>query len=67
GLGVLVLAITPLLGQFGLLTALSILYSYLASLLVLPSTLVVWHRYRELRARTPRLRALVAPDAERAD
>jgi predicted RND superfamily exporter protein len=44
GIGVLVLAITPVLGQFGLLTGLSILYSYLASILVLPSTLVVWAR-----------------------
>jgi predicted RND superfamily exporter protein len=42
GIGVLVLAITPILGQFGLLTGLSILYSYLASIVVLPSTLVVW-------------------------
>ena len=44
GIGVLVLAITPILGQFGLLTGLSILYSYLASIIVLPSTLVVWAR-----------------------
>ena len=42
GIGVLVLAITPILGQFGLLTGMSILYSFLASILVLPSTLVVW-------------------------
>ncbi|WP_318570735.1 efflux RND transporter permease subunit [Salinigranum marinum] len=42
GIGVLVLAITPVLGQFGLLTGLSILYSFLASIVVLPSTLVVW-------------------------
>ncbi|MFB6161279.1 MAG: RND family transporter [Haloferacaceae archaeon] len=45
GVGVLVMAITPLLGQFGLLTGISILYSYLASLLVLPPALVVWDRY----------------------
>jgi predicted RND superfamily exporter protein len=44
GIGVLVLAITPVLGQFGLLTGLSILYSFLASIVVLPSTLVVWAR-----------------------
>ncbi|AUV82842.1 RND transporter [Salinigranum rubrum] len=44
GIGVLVLAITPILGQFGLLTGLSILYSFLASIIVLPSTLVVWAR-----------------------
>jgi hypothetical protein len=41
---VLVLAITPILGQFGLLTGLSILYSFLASIVVLPSALVVWAR-----------------------
>ena len=41
GLGVLWLAISPILGQFGLLIALSVLYSYLASILVLPTTLVL--------------------------
>jgi predicted RND superfamily exporter protein len=44
GIGVLTLAITPILGQFGILTALSILYSYLSSLLVLPPALAVWAR-----------------------
>jgi hypothetical protein len=39
---VLVLAITPILGQFGLLTAASITLAYLASLIVLPPALVVW-------------------------
>ena len=42
GIGVLVFAVLSILGQFGLLTALSILYSFLTSLLVLPSALVVW-------------------------
>ncbi|EMA60067.1 hypothetical protein C470_09674 [Halorubrum distributum JCM 13561] len=42
GTGVLVLAITPILGQFGLLTAASITLAYLASLIVLPPALVVW-------------------------
>ncbi|WP_423751702.1 efflux RND transporter permease subunit [Salinirarus marinus] len=42
GIGVLVIAITPILGQFGLLTGVSILYSYLCSLVVLPPALVVW-------------------------
>ena len=45
GTGVLVLAITPVLGQFGLVTALSIFYSYLTAVLLTPSVLVVWHRY----------------------
>ncbi|WP_148415076.1 RND family transporter [Haloferax sp. KTX1] len=44
GIGVLVIAITPILGQFGLLTGVSILYSYVASLVVLPPALVVWAR-----------------------
>ena len=44
GIGVLVLAVFPAIGQFGLLTALSVVYSYIASILVLPSVLVVWSR-----------------------
>jgi predicted RND superfamily exporter protein len=44
GIGVLVLAVLSVLGQFGSLTALSIVYSFFASLLVLPSALVVWDR-----------------------
>ncbi|MFB6117990.1 RND family transporter [Halosegnis sp.] len=42
GIGVLVLAVLSVLGQFGLLTALSIFYSFLASMFVLPAALVVW-------------------------
>ncbi|GGN95371.1 efflux RND transporter permease subunit [Haloarcula pellucida] len=45
GIGVLVLAITPILGQFGVLTALSILYSYLTAMVVTPSVIVVWARF----------------------
>ncbi len=45
GTGVLVLAVTPMLGQFGALTALSIFYAYVLSLLVLPAGLVLWVRY----------------------
>jgi predicted RND superfamily exporter protein len=45
GIGVLTLAVLAVLGQFGILTAMSIVYSFLASLLVLPSTLVVWDRF----------------------
>jgi len=47
GIGVLVLAITPILGQFGLLTGLSILLAYLASVFVTPSVVVVWAGARE--------------------
>ncbi|RLM88654.1 RND transporter [Halobellus sp. Atlit-38R] len=42
GIGVLVLAVLAVLGQFGVLTAISIIYSFLASLLILPSALAVW-------------------------
>lgn len=44
GIGVLVLAILEVLGQFGLLTSLSVLYSFFASVVVLPSALVLWDR-----------------------
>ncbi|KAB1188128.1 MULTISPECIES: RND family transporter [Haloferax] len=44
GLGVLAIAITPVLGQFGIVTALSIFYSYLTALVVTPPVLVVWER-----------------------
>ncbi|WP_435333134.1 MMPL family transporter [Haloarchaeobius sp. TZWWS8] len=45
GFGVLSFAIFPALQQFGVITALTIIYAFLASVLVLPSLLVVWHRY----------------------
>ncbi|RRJ31445.1 efflux RND transporter permease subunit [Halocatena pleomorpha] len=44
GIGVLVLAITPILGQFGLVVALSIFFAYLTSILITPSVIVVWDR-----------------------
>ncbi len=45
GFGTLVIAIFPALQQFGLITGLTIVYAFLASVLVLPSLLVVWTRY----------------------
>ena len=45
GIGVLALAITPILGQFGLVLALSIFFAYLAAILVTPSVVVVWGRF----------------------
>jgi len=42
GIGVLVLAITPILGDFGSVTALSILLSYLMAVVVTPSAMAVW-------------------------
>ncbi|KOX94803.1 efflux RND transporter permease subunit [Haloarcula rubripromontorii] len=47
GTGVLVLAVVPILGQFGLLIALSVLYSFIASILVLPTSIVIWDNSRD--------------------
>ncbi|ARS90900.1 efflux RND transporter permease subunit [Natrarchaeobaculum aegyptiacum] len=44
GLGVLYLALIPLIMEFGLLLALGVFYAWLTSLLVVPSTIVVWDR-----------------------
>ena len=44
GIGVLVLSITPILGQFGTIMSISIIYSYLAAVIVTPSVVVVWSR-----------------------
>jgi len=43
--GTLAFAIFPLLQQFGIITGLTIIYAFLASVLVLPSLLVLWTRY----------------------
>jgi predicted RND superfamily exporter protein len=45
GFGTLALAILPILRQFGIITGLTIIYAFLASVLVLPSLLVLWTRY----------------------
>ncbi|QLD89033.1 MMPL family transporter [Natronomonas salina] len=45
GFGVLVFAILPPLQQFGLITGMTIIYAFLASVLVLPSMLVLWTKY----------------------
>ena len=44
GIGVLVLALNPALGVFGVLISLSVLYAYLSSVLLLPSIIVIWER-----------------------
>jgi len=49
GTGALVLAITPILGNFGLLMGLSVFLSYLTAIVVLPPTLLVWAEYRGRR------------------
>ena len=45
GTGALALAITPILGNFGLLMAVSVFLSYVSSILVLPPTLLLWGRH----------------------
>ncbi|HMB50174.1 MAG TPA: MMPL family transporter [Natronoarchaeum rubrum] len=45
GFGVLVFAIMPPLQQFGIITGMTIIYAFVASVVVLPSLLVVWTRY----------------------
>ncbi|GAB7093317.1 hypothetical protein JCM30237_04690 [Halolamina litorea] len=46
GFGVLMLALVPSLQRFGFITAIAITYAFLASVLVLPSLLVLWSRVR---------------------
>jgi len=45
GTGALVLAISPILGQFGLLMAISVFYSFVTAIVVFPSTAYLWARY----------------------
>ncbi|PSQ40281.1 Patched family protein [Halobacteriales archaeon SW_5_70_135] len=45
GFGTLVVAVFPALQQFGLITGMTIVYAFLAGVLVLPSLLVVWTDY----------------------
>ncbi|WP_458190611.1 MMPL family transporter [Haladaptatus sp. NG-WS-4] len=47
GFAVLLVAILPFLQSFGLITALTIVFAFLASVFVLPSLLVVWARFVE--------------------
>jgi predicted RND superfamily exporter protein len=42
GTAVLALAITPVLGQFGLVIALSVFLSFATAVLITPSAIVVW-------------------------
>ncbi|MFP8951927.1 MMPL family transporter [Natrialbaceae archaeon A-arb3/5] len=45
GFGTLAFAILPVLRQFGIITGLTITYAFLASVVVLPTLLVLWTRY----------------------
>ncbi|MFB6082094.1 MAG: RND family transporter [Halanaeroarchaeum sp.] len=47
GVGVLAIAITPILKTFGILAALSILYAYVASVVITPSVAVLWARFTD--------------------
>ena len=45
GFGVLIFALVPSLQRFGLVTSTAIVYAFLASVVVLPSLLVLWDRH----------------------
>ncbi|WP_458210147.1 efflux RND transporter permease subunit [Haladaptatus sp. NG-SE-30] len=45
GFGVLLFALVPSLQRFGLVTSTAIVYAFVASVVVLPSLLVLWERY----------------------
>jgi hydrophobe/amphiphile efflux-3 (HAE3) family protein len=47
GFGILILTPMPVEQQFGLITALTILYAFLTSIFVLPPVLMYWGRYRK--------------------
>ncbi|PHQ46554.1 RND transporter, partial [Halorubrum sp. C3] len=46
GTGALALAITPVLGDFGLLMALSVIYSFAFTVIALPPAVLLWERYQ---------------------
>ncbi|OYR51232.1 RND transporter, partial [Halorubrum sp. E3] len=45
GTGALALAITPVLGDFGLLMAISVVYSFVFTIVALPPAVILWERY----------------------
>jgi len=47
GFGLLVFALMPPLQQFGGITALTIIYSFLASVFILPTFLVLWAKWKQ--------------------
>ena len=47
GFGLLSFAIIPPMRQFGMMTAITILYSFLASVFILPTFLVLWARHSQ--------------------
>ena len=51
GTGALALAITPVLGDFGLLMAISVVYSFVFTIIALPPAVLLWERYHGLWTR----------------
>ncbi|MEE8565619.1 MAG: MMPL family transporter, partial [Candidatus Thermoplasmatota archaeon] len=49
GFGMLILAPLPPEQQFGIITALTIIYSYITSIFVLPPILMIWGIWRKKR------------------
>ena len=52
GTGALALAITPVLGNFGLLMALSVIYSFIFTVIALPPAVLLWERYQRVLSGT---------------
>jgi len=50
GTGALALAITPVLGDFGLLMAISVVYSFVFTIIALPPAVLLWERYQSVWA-----------------
>jgi predicted RND superfamily exporter protein len=48
GTGALALAITPVLGDFGLLMAISVIYSFAFTIIALPPAVLLWERYQSV-------------------
>lgn len=64
GTAALVLAITPVLGTFGLLMAVSVFYSYLTAIVVLPPTLLIWSTYVDGRVEPMNIPGIRTPAVE---
>jgi len=47
GFGLLVFALMPPLQQFGGITALTIFYSFIASVFILPAVIAIWAKWRK--------------------
>jgi len=64
GFGLLVFSLLPPLQQFGLITALTIIYSFLICVFVIPTFLVIWAKYQAKRGRLQFGSKRKAPDTE---